>query len=224
MRRLIYLVPGLVACLATMAFGECGSRTQLAVAQDAGPPDTGASQTPDAGIQDASSESWSPVCPDTPPSPGTPCTVNPNPVYGNGPTCEYGGAWWNIACGSVIGCDRGTWGLTTVTGSTCTPQPGPNDPSCPVSCQSGNQTDCASPGATCYYGQGPRCDCTARVYGQTDAGFWWKCMPGSQCPTTRPRLGASCPQSLAFIPCYYESCSYYEQCVNGFWQALLSGC
>jgi hypothetical protein len=153
---------------------------------------------------------WSAVCP----------LSEPNIVLTRcsqpGLQCEYGEAWWGIACDQVLECSQAYW--QTVSGArlantTCEPEPGPNAPSCPPDTQSfKSKSPCTSTqmGLMCFYGQGTSCTCVQSV---PDSGPLWDCSPDPGCPSTRPRVGAPCNTGLL---CTYGSVT--EFCSGSVWQ------
>jgi hypothetical protein len=180
---------------------------------DASAGDGGAS---DSGWGTSDRGPWSPVCPDQAPAPDSSC-----PSDQNGLLCEYGNAWWNVACDTVMECYNGTWQKAGIIEGTCLPEPAPNAPACPMNIAVITDHEaCSDPGLHCYYGQGPNCSCTANT--ETDAGPWWICLPIATCPPSRPRLGTACNDPSA--SCAYDECTYFEICNNGVWQATPSGC
>ena len=70
---------------------------------DSGPGPTDGGGGPD-GFGDDSSTSWSPVCPETLPGAGTSCSHE-------NVQCEYGSAWWSVACNQVMQCQSGRWAV-----------------------------------------------------------------------------------------------------------------
>jgi len=155
---------------------------------------------------------WSPLCPETPPSVGSACSQDML-------QCEYGDAWWNVACDTVVQCYSGQWGLDSLGVQPCLGKPGPNPPQCPTSGSIVNHTPCPNAGLTCNYEQGVVCQC----FGSQDGGFGWDCPLDSTCPTSRPRLGAPCSGAQG---CTYDLCAYSEWCPNdgGVWQAQPYNC
>lgn len=161
-----------------------------------------------------SSGAWSPVCPESPPQVGSACSISETTQ------CEYGDAWWNVACDQVFVCAGGQWELYHVSPDACLPEPGPNSPSCPTNAGAIGNAACPQAGLYCYYGQGANCDCFA----QEDAlPPTWHCLPaGPSCPPNRPRLGSACTDNAAV--CVYAFCTYEQDCVDGLWQGHESGC
>lgn len=135
--------------------------------------------------------------------------------------CEYGSAWWSIACDQVLQCKGGEWTTEQLAG-TCTPAPGPNAATCPAEpglVEAGSS--CPTANLTCFYGEGANCACEIPVFSLPDAGPSWICEPGPGCPSTMPRLGAPCAGSST---CTYVDCSYGTQCIGGVWQSYVIGC
>lgn len=165
---------------------------------------------------DDSAGSWSPVCPESPPAAGSSCDA---PL---GTACEYGEAWWDISCDTVVACDSSGWTAMDPGTGTCTPKPGPNPASCPPSVVT-VPTACADSGLTCYYGTAfCTCSITGLPYPPADAGSEWNCGPGpAGCPTVRPRLGAPCASASQL--CNVGAGLFGEQCENGVWQVALGG-
>lgn len=177
-----------------------------------GPTDSGAPV--DVADAEPDGEPWSPVCPETAPSVGSSCSQAML-------SCEYGDAWWNVACDTVLVCSQGQWGLAEVGGSPCLGKPGPNPPGCPTNAAYiAVNSACPDAGLTCNYLQGVVCQCLAD-HVSVDAGPYWDCVPASNCPTTRPRIGAQCSGTAG---CTYELCSYAEICASGIWQPLETMC
>jgi hypothetical protein len=148
---------------------------------------------------------WSAVCPETAPAVNSSCSHDML-------VCEYGDAWWNVACDTVVVCSFGQWTLRQTGGGPCLGKPGPNQPGCPSN--SGTIVEssaCPEAGLTCNYEQGVVCGC----FGSADAGSGWNCQPARDCPTSRPRLGAACSGQQE---CTYVLCAYSEQCVGNVWQ------
>lgn len=158
----------------------------------------------DGEVSDAAP--WSPVCPASPPAVGSACSSDQDMVF-----CEYGDAWWNVACDTIERCYGGQWIQAEAGNGSCLPPPGPN----PAECPAGGTAigACPEAGLTCNYLQGVVCLCSTA--GAPDAAPNWDCIPEPGCPTTRPRLGAPCMGSLG---CTYELCAYNEICQSGVWQ------
>jgi hypothetical protein len=162
------------------------------------------------------------VCPATIPSLGSACSVE-------GVTCEYGGAWWSVACDSFVSCQGGAWTKYAVTTFVppCSPEPGPNPSSCPATEADVPQGTCMDTSLSCFYGAG-FCTCQEPLGGPVllvDGGqpAYWGCLPENGCPWPRPRVGAACsfPSSTG---CTYAACAYGQDCVNGVWQPMEEGC
>lgn len=160
--------------------------------------------------------SWSPVCPDSAPTAGKPCGISTSTA------CEYGDAWWDISCDTVVTCDNYAWVASVPGSGTCTPRPGPNPASCPPSANTLSAA-CSDIDLTCYYGT---VECTCGIaglpYPPADAGPTFNCaIPGPGCPSVRPRLGATC--STEGLLCNVGAGLFGEQCVGGNWQVATGG-
>jgi hypothetical protein len=194
------------------AFGAgCGGRTGGAPAGDGG------GGTDDDGGADAGSQAdagpWSSVCPASQPAVESACSSE-------GLECEYGDSWWNVSCDQVVKCTKGLWVTFRPSSSTCLPQPGPNPADCPADPGViATGSTCPSASLQCFYGQGVDCQCVAS---DVDGGApTWDCKPEPGCPSSRPRLGASCS---GIELCTYEICVFAEHCDNGVWQGATIGC
>lgn len=184
-------------------------------------PDGGSAQhdtgTVEGGTGDSSNPTdggpWSPICPATVPADNSSCEPSQENIV-----CEYGNAWWAVACDQVFVCGNGHWTPQRVSNESCFPEPGPNSPSCPASpadVMSGQA--CPSNNLLCLYAHGAYCACTAVSASNPDAGVSWKCGPGAGCPVNRPPLGAGC--SVEAQSCVYnDDTSLIETCTNGVWQ------
>ncbi len=190
-----------------------GSGSSSGSGGSSGAGSSGCSTVSDASVPDASDwgerpdgGSWSPVCPEMQPATGTSCSG-----AAVGVSCEYGAAWWSIACNTVLWCNAqdNAWTNANPSALGCLPQPGPNCASCPAN-PSGLSGTCSNPGVSCYYGEGPNCTCSVAKDNT------WRCFPLSGCPSVRPRLGAACVTGPS------GGCPYncYEGviCTNGIWQ------
>ena len=182
--------------------------------EDGGGQDGDISET---GVQDASP----PLvhgCPTAAPTAGTTCSDESL-------QCEYGDAWWNVACDVVVQCDSGQWKSVQLAYEPCSPKPGPNPASCPATAASVPQgSACAPRDTTCYYPD-MFCQCSVPLGGpvEIDGGSAsWSCLPGDGCPFPRPLLGTACTANT--VICNYEECSYGQMCVNGSWQGEEEGC
>lgn len=147
----------------------------------------------DVGVDAPAVEpAWSRVCPRERPLSGDPCTSNFL-------TCEYGDDP-NVACNAVFECTGGSWRGSLPSGVTC-PTPGSGDAACPAF-DLALDTTCDHLGAMCAYGSG-LCACSAKPgYG---GALRWGCIPlPAGCPSTRPRLGATC--ALEGRVCDYGEC------------------
>ena len=158
---------------------------------------------------------WSPVCPSAAPMQGTTCM--PSLLQ-----CEYGSAWWEVSCDTVMQCVNGQWSEDQLSVAPCFPAPGPNSSSCPTNPASVQKptTTCPQVGLLCWYGEGAYCNCSQNH--QIDGGApYWQCGPVDPgCPNTRPRIGAACgPLSTL---CQYAGC-LAEGCIQGVWQQQIVG-
>jgi hypothetical protein len=154
-------------------------------------------------------------CPAAAPNEGAACSAS-GQLY-----CEYGSSEF-IGCDLVMSCNQGAWQKTNF--SEC-PPPGPNPAACPATLAAVplGQT-CTPAGLECDY-MFARCFCND-PFGPPppDSGIapTWACDdPGPGCPQPRPRLGTACSGQQV---CTYETCSYSEQCVNGYWSGEFAGC
>jgi hypothetical protein len=154
-------------------------------------------------------------CPAAPPNEGDACSA------AGQLDCEYGSSEF-VGCDLVFSCNQGAWQKTNF--SQC-PPPGPNPASCPAT-----QADvplgqtCAPAGLECDY-TFARCFCND-PFGPPppDSGITptWGCDdPGPGCPQPRPRLGSACTGQQT---CNYETCSYGEVCMGGYWTGEAAGC
>jgi hypothetical protein len=198
--------------------GDDGGGTQDAGTHDSGPGPSDSGPAPDSPAIDAGPGPWSPVCPATPPALGSACTQQTV-------QCEYGDAWWNVSCDTVVECENAQWTSYQPSFGPCTPSPGANAPTCPPDYASVKQgSACPATGVSCYYTQG-ECSCDVPLAGPIplDGGTgYWGCVPEPGCPWPRPRLGSAC--SLEGTSCTYEECAYSQLCVNGTWQAQAEAC
>jgi hypothetical protein len=203
-RRRGYMAVVFVVGLSAPAMVACGGKTggQKDGSGDAAPVGDGGQWGQTAGM-------WSPVCPRTQPSFGSSC--NGLVVY-----CEYGNAWWDVSCDTVVVCGGGVWQQAVASHGTCFAEPGPNSSACPTNPLSvGLGSSCADVELSCYYGQGAMCECTVPI---EDAGAVWGCSPQPVCPGTRPRIGSYC-DTESFAVCGYGGASgVLLQCKNGIWQ------
>jgi hypothetical protein len=201
----------------------CGGSVAGAGADGGGGPDGGSDQSYPPVAQTPPGPS--PVCPDDAPAVGTPCTQNML-------QCEYGNAWWDVACDVVVQCMSGQWAADTSLGGTCAPKPGPNSADCPPAIpmdlgpnDNDMMTACSQAGEQCSYRDGT---CTCVVSADAAAPSYWECVPGPGCPGIRPPLGSSCMGADAGMECPYElTCGGYAQiCQGGVWQSSSSssGC
>jgi hypothetical protein len=227
-----------IVCLASSVLIGCGGSFATsdsvgdgggggdAGTHDASPPGDDAGPLPDGGSADSSpadaSPPWSPSCPASTPALGSSCSVE-------GVACEYGDAWWNVACDPVVQCQGGVWTTYELFSfaAPCSPEPGPNPSSCPATEGDVSQGSvCSDTSLSCVYAQGV-CSCQVSLGGPIliDGGqhAYWGCLPESGCPWPRPRLGTACVSSEA-MTCTYEACAYGQGCDNGLWQPLEEGC
>ena len=204
-------IPMLAAvALASLTFGCGGSVfTGAQSGGDSGTHDSGpgpsdgggldGSSGPD-GFGDDSSAPWSPVCPETLPATGAPCSKE------------------NVQC------EGGQWTVFEPSFEPCQPQPGPNTAACPTDYASVPQgSACSTDGLSCIYEQG-ECSCQVPLGGpvQIDGGTgYWGCVPEQGCPFPRARLGSACSGDAM---CTYEACSYAQNCQGGVWQAQQEAC
>jgi hypothetical protein len=183
-----------------------------------GSPGSDASRTIDSSSPSdagAADEAHSPVCPESVPALGSPCSPALDP-RGAQFACEYGDASWNVSCDTVVECSDTGWIPVSPGGQPCTPQPNSLSPECPTSATLYSQTPsiCAEAGVTCDYPQGGTCQCLGDPYDAAVLPLKWDCVPGSECPAARPRLGSACSGELG---CTYENCVYSEVCGGGVW-------
>ncbi len=184
-------------------------------------PDAARSETGsphDAGTSDDGA--WSPVCPDTVPPLGSSCT-SPSGLP-SGPfaelNCEYGDAWWNISCDTLVVCDQSSWTTAEPIYAPCSSKPGPNSQACPATpAYSDRGALCPDAGLTCYYGLGAACFCVE----EGDAGPTWSCQPDPPgCPDDRPRVGVACTGGAE---CWYGGDGFGVVCISGVWQPTYYG-
>jgi hypothetical protein len=139
--------------------------------------------------------------------------------------CEYGDAWWSVACDSVVQCQNGQWATYQPSFEPCSAKPGPNSASCPADYAAVPQGSmCATTGVSCVYDQG-ECACQVPLEGpiEIDGGTgYWGCVPEQGCPFPRPPLGSAC--SSEGTNCTYEACSYAQTCQGGLWEAQEEAC
>jgi hypothetical protein len=231
--KLVTFVAAVMPALASFAVG-CGGAFATASGDDGGPGDDGAFAdvvTHDGGLSDAggqdvvngsdSSTPWSPVCPATIPTEGSACTQQTV-------QCEYGTAWWNVACDVVLQCQNTRWTKYQASFEACSPQPGPNPAACPSTYAGVAQgTACSDTGVSCWYPQA-ECSCQLPLGGppppNLDGGpaGYWGCVPEPGCPMPRPRLGTACGVESTY--CTYEACAYAQSCTNGVWQSQPMAC
>lgn len=191
----------------------CGGSVTGSPEHDGGAADSAADSGTSWDMPDAGGP-WSPVCPTSVPAIDSPCSA------GALVTCEYGDAWWDVSCNTVFTCSSGTWIEDHPSSQTCFAAPAPNSSSCPASPTDIHAgTDCSDALLTCYYGMGAYCQCGGSI--NPEAAVIWACGPTAGCPSTRPRLGATCSSGEM---CYYgDSSGFFESCVDGFWQAEQGG-
>jgi hypothetical protein len=152
---------------------------------------------------------------------GTPCTQTHL-------ECEYG---TNDAtyCDAILWCDGNQWIYrASQSNAVCTWEQQPPDEACPSEYASvAVDSTCAGPGSTgyfCHYPEG-NCACTdaTRIYpppaGDRSRMRWICPVPGSGCPATRPRLGATCASEG--LACDYGACvipgTGAVYCSGGHW-------
>ncbi len=185
---------------------------------DAAPADGGAQDGDIADVGLDSSPPLIPGCPTSAPAEGTSCATESL-------ECEYGDAWWNVACDVVMQCDSGQWQTAHLSYEPCTPEPGPNPASCPATSMSVAQGSvCEANDSSCYYPDA-FCQCIVPLGGpvQIDGGTaYWSCLPGNGCPYPRPVLGSACTAVGTY--CTYEECSYGQSCTDGAWQGSEEAC
>jgi hypothetical protein len=177
----------------------------------------------DGDISDGGASDSSPPlvhgCPTAAPTAGAACTDESL-------ECEYGNAWWSVACDVVMQCTNGQWQSAHPSYEPCSPEPGPNPSGCPSTSGSIAQGSvCAPNDESCYYPDA-FCQCIVPLGGpaQIDGGTaFWSCLPGMGCPYPRPPLGSACTQPSS-DDCTYEACSYGQSCVNGAWQGSAEAC
>ena len=83
----------------------------------------------------------------TAPAMGTACTAP------SAAECEYGSAWWDVACDSVASCTNGTWSSDALCDTPCFPEPGENPSACPANPES-IQTGSGCPHCSPFAGMG----------------------------------------------------------------------
>jgi hypothetical protein len=203
-RRVLVLLAALLAA-------GCGGRTgddvesscdDAGMASEVGP----WGEPPDGGT-------WSVLCPDTQPATGGPCSGDV--------ACEYGSAWWDVSCDTVMHCTSGAWAIDDVSSESCFPEPGANPTGCPIDPTTVRPESGCDTAAICYYGQGAFCECQPRSQAE-DAGLGWICGPDPTCPSTRPRIGAPCGDEG--LTCGYGDESGFEvECQSGAWTGGVAG-
>ncbi len=154
---------------------------------------------------------WSPICPEMPPTLGTACSLAAESAW-----CEYGDAWWDLSCDTLVQCVAGQWTVVQ-TLSPCFPQPGPNSSECPAT-PGAVQGPCADAGLTCYYGMGLFEGCRATCH----AGPMWTEGPQGGCPDARPRFGSAC-EAPGLVCNYGDPSGLLLECVQDVWQADIGG-
>jgi hypothetical protein len=198
-----FLAPSTAAAVVSLAPLGCGGG-KLQSGVDAGVGADGAPWGTEGGP-------WSPECPAAQPSAGSSCA-------GVMTVCEYGDAWWDVSCDTVLSCANGTWALSPPSQGSCVPAPGPNPAACPTDPSTIQKSaSCPEDQLDCYYGMGTSCICTVGAV-HPDAGPTWSCAPEPGCPSTRPRLGSSCSESTQVCGYGVGSAGVGEQCLNGTWQ------
>jgi hypothetical protein len=237
---IIALLPASIAMGSTACLEGLGGLT----GGDAGPSDTGTTvdsgspdpsdsggggsdgnggQDGDSGTgptKDASSADVVPpndLCPVSPPATGASCTQE-------NVQCEYGSAWWSVACDTVLQCEVGHWTAYQPSTEPCSTEPGQNGASCPANYASAEGNSCVLQSGPCVYSQA-ECLCQAPVVGQPGDGGTWACLPQAGCPFPRPNLGTMCTGGGSGLnACKYEVCTYEQVCTSGLWQAQLIEC
>jgi hypothetical protein len=203
--------------LAAALLAACGGRTELDGGAGSGSGSGSGSGGGNPGLdggaswgQPDGSGPWSAVCPESAPDAGSACSTE-------GAYCEYGDAWWDVSCDTVVECTGGAWQTAAVSEETCFPAPGANPGSCPASPSTiPDGAPCRVPGLACYYGLGAVCACSIPGGpGESDGGSEWSCGPDPGCPSSRPRLGAPCTGNQI---CEYDDASgFAEVCQGGTW-------
>jgi hypothetical protein len=179
---------------------------------------------PDSGVFS------SPVCPETQPTLGSPCSV-PDATGGE-VRCEYGQLQYDVRCDTVLECVNGAWAnafsVRTPSAGGCQPD-GCNPSACPSTLSALMAKLADTGGDTCF---ADRCEypdgvCYCGGFGgppppRGSAG--WMCEPQpAGCPMPRPRLGAACT-TPSRNPCSYLPCEFTESCADGFWHGELAIC
>lgn len=156
------------------------------------------------------------ACPSSPPVSNASCSG----TY----ACEYG-TDPDVSCDTLATCSSGHWLVRPAGGgASCSTA---LDPSCPATFGAlSQQSLCKPEGTLCSYDVA-RCICATHcgLVGKPEAA--WCCPdapPGGNCPSPRPRIGASC--SSAGTVCDYGSCggNVALQCTGGMWQATEVAC
>jgi hypothetical protein len=141
-----------------------------------------------------------PNCPASPPQGGA-CSIE-------GLECEYGNDI-RSTCNTVLTCANGQWMMPKPYDPSC--PTGPNSPSCPAS-PSAATGSCSDMGLACNYSTSSVTQfCTCSWMGgppMQDGGnpAYWQCSfnTGPNCPSARPKIGASCSQPD--LECNYDVC------------------
>jgi len=202
--------PRVLVLLLAGALAGCGGRTGLD--DSAGADSDAASEAGPWGVS-TDGGAWSTVCPDTQPATGGPCS--------GAAACEYGSAWWDVSCDTVMHCTSGAWAIDDVSSESCFPEPGPNAAACPSDPMTVRPESACDTPALCHYGEGAFCACQATSQ-SPDAGLGWICGPDPTCPSTRPRIGASC--AADGLTCGYGDESGFEmECQSGTWTSGVPG-
>jgi hypothetical protein len=193
----------------------CGGKTANRTPSNPGP----AGPSEDAAVRDGgvvpdASVSWSPICPASQPTEGSPCNVQDV-------DCEYGDNFVP-GCNVVLECSQGVWAGAIVNGGGAC-DAGANPAACPSSYSDvPNGAACDDPDDTCLYPTSGVCQCNYPADPEPDAGPFWFCGPGPGCPMPRPRLGSAC--AMPGLDCEYESCGVAQDCQNGVWQFNMDTC
>jgi hypothetical protein len=192
---------GAVAAMAP-SLAACGGLTN-GVGSDGGPKSDGSgsssdtSEPPSDAGQDDTAATWSPVCPDTPPTLGASCTAA-------NVSCEYACNSYVFSCSS-----QGVWSAGA--NIPCDPSASTN----PAACPSGAiqpQASCYQDHLACVVPDEGECVCIPTP--EPDGGtYWWSCNPQPGCPYPHPRIGSVCTEGMY---CAYPA-GEAVICTNGLW-------